>query len=70
MKVLQCYNNGTRITFQLYCTKNLVLYASRNQRAIVHKGPENLSAGLARVCTFQNEHIEQQNMYRTTKRVR
>ena len=32
---------------------------SRNQRAIVCEGPDNLDAGLAGACTFQDKHIEQ-----------
>ena len=37
----------------------LVLYASHNQRAIVREGMDNLGAGLAGVCTFQDKHIGQ-----------
>ena len=33
--------NSTRFNFQLYCTKKLVLYTSRNQRAIVREGLDN-----------------------------
>ena len=50
-----------RFNFQLYCTKKLVLYVSRNQRAIVREGPDNPGAGLVGACTFQDKHIGQQD---------
>ena len=49
----------TRLNFQLHSIHKLVLYVLRNQRAIVHEGPDNPGAGLAGACTFQDKHIEQ-----------
>ena len=49
----------TRFNFQLYSIDKLVLYASRNQRAIVREGPDNPGAGFAEACTFQDKHIGQ-----------
>ena len=52
-------NNSTWLNFQLNSPKKFVLYASRNQRAIVHEGPDNQGDGLAGMCTFQDKHIGQ-----------
>ena len=46
-----------RFNFQLYSIYELVLYALRNQRTIVRKGPDNPGAGFAGACTFQDKHI-------------
>ena len=48
-----------QFNFQLKSFHKLVLYASRNQRAIVREGPDNSGAGLTGACTFQDKHIEQ-----------
>ena len=50
---------STRFNFKFHSIHKLVLYASRNQRAIVREGPDNPGAGLAGACTFQDKHIGQ-----------